>query len=112
MKRHERPYGCTFANCNKLFGSKNDWERHENSQHFHWDCWRCGEEKKGGGVCAKVCHCRQPYEDHLRKEHAISDTEVLTEKINSALIDQNLEFRFWCGFCVEVVELRRKSVET
>jgi hypothetical protein len=41
LKRHKRPYGCTFQNCNKCFGSKSDWKRHENSQHFQMPTWRC-----------------------------------------------------------------------
>jgi hypothetical protein len=28
-------YGCTFL-CNETFGSKNEWKRHENSQHSIW----------------------------------------------------------------------------
>ncbi|KAM3415704.1 hypothetical protein BST61_g9218 [Cercospora zeina] len=33
IKRHTRPYGCTFPLCNKIFGSRNDWKRHELTQH-------------------------------------------------------------------------------
>ncbi|KAF2212455.1 hypothetical protein CERZMDRAFT_106186 [Cercospora zeae-maydis SCOH1-5] len=33
IKRHTRPYGCTFSLCNKTFGSRNDWKRHELTQH-------------------------------------------------------------------------------
>ncbi|KAL4951312.1 hypothetical protein BDW69DRAFT_170355 [Aspergillus filifer] len=34
QKRHERPYGCTFYQCEKAFGSKADWKCHEQSRHF------------------------------------------------------------------------------
>lgn len=35
VARHERPFGCTYETCTKKFGSKNDWKRHEHTQHFH-----------------------------------------------------------------------------
>lgn len=56
MKRHDRPYGCTFSTCNKAFGSKGDWKRHENSQHISRKTVRA-DEVKGDfwcGFCAKL----------------------------------------------------------
>ncbi|KAL2129881.1 hypothetical protein VTI74DRAFT_7173 [Chaetomium olivicolor] len=44
QKRHLKPYSCTFPKCDKKFGSKNDWKRHENSQHFQLEIWRCAEK--------------------------------------------------------------------
>lgn len=41
LKRHTRPYGCTYPNCDKRFGAKSDWKRHENSQHFQLESYRC-----------------------------------------------------------------------
>ncbi|KAI1439223.1 hypothetical protein GGR50DRAFT_690571 [Xylaria sp. CBS 124048] len=32
-KRHEKPFTCSIPGCGKKFGSKNDWKRHENTQH-------------------------------------------------------------------------------
>ncbi|RWA07760.1 hypothetical protein EKO27_g7355, partial [Xylaria grammica] len=39
-KRHEKPYGCTMPGCERRFGSKNDWKRHENTQHPMSETWR------------------------------------------------------------------------
>src|ERR1700710_1919549 len=112
MKRHSRPYGCTFPACNnKTFGSKNDWKRHENSQHFHLESWRCDEQKPEGGVCAKVCYRKQTFTDHLQKDHSISNGDDLVAKAQSCHIGRNSQARFWCGFCVKLIDLKKKSVE-
>ncbi len=112
MKRHERPYGCTFLNCNKEFGSKNDWKRHENSQHFHLETWRCdisrADEKS---ECAKVCYRRQTFQDHLKKEHALADPEAVKKKLDSCRMGRNCQSRFWCGFCASLVDLKKKGLE-
>ncbi|RSL71167.1 hypothetical protein CEP54_001533 [Fusarium duplospermum] len=57
LKRHAKPWSCTFFNCQINFGSKNDWKRHERRQH-------CQVEK-----------------------------------------DCNRDNKFWCGFCIEVIEI-------
>lgn len=111
MKRHSRPYGCTFLNCNKAFGSKNDWKRHENSQHFHLETWRCDEEKPEGGACAKVCYRKNTFEDHLKKDHSISDVEALKSKVDGCRIGRNCQARFWCGFCTKLIDLTKKGIE-
>ena len=111
MKRHSRPYGCTFLTCRKTFGSKNDWKRHENSQHFHLETWRCDEEKVGGDACAKVCYRRQSFQDHLKKDHDVLDAEVLKSKVDACRIGRNCQARFWCGFCIKLVDLTNKGVE-
>jgi hypothetical protein len=111
MKRHERPYGCTFLTCNKVFGSKNDWKRHENSQHFHLETWRCDQEKPKGGACSKVCYRRQTFQDHLKKEHQILDDVTVKERLDNCRIGRNCQARFWCGFCNKLVELKKKGLE-
>jgi hypothetical protein len=111
MKRHSRPYGCTFATCSKTFGSKNDWKRHENSQHFHLETWRCDEEKLEGGSCAKVCYRRQTFQDHLKKDHSISDNDDVKSKVEGCRIGRNCQSRFWCGFCTKLIDLTKKGIE-
>lgn len=111
MKRHSRPYGCTFLTCNKTFGSKNDWKRHENSQHYHLETWRCDEEKPEGGACAKVCYRRQTFTDHLKKDHSVTDAEVLKTKVEACRIGRNCQARFWCGFCIKLIDLKNKGLD-
>ena len=112
MKRHERPYGCTFLTCNKTFGSKNDWKRHENSQHFHLETWRCDEERPEGGTCAKVCYRRQTFQDHLVKAHQmVSESDAIKAKLDTCRIGRNCQSRFWCGFCNQLVDLKKRGVD-
>lgn len=112
MKRHERPYGCTFLTCNKTFGSKNDWKRHENSQHFQLETWRCDEERLEGGVCAKVCYRRQTFQEHLVKAHQLaSDSDPIKAKLDNCRIGRNCQSRFWCGFCNKLIDLKRRGVD-
>ena len=111
MKRHSRPYGCTFSTCTKTFGSKNDWKRHENSQHFHLETWRCDVEKPEGVTCAKVCYRRQSFQEHLKKDHSISDPEPVKAKVETCRIGRNCQARFWCGFCTKLIDLTKKGVD-
>ncbi|PQE33012.1 C2H2 type zinc finger domain protein [Rutstroemia sp. NJR-2017a WRK4] len=111
MKRHERPYGCTFLACKKSFGSKNDWKRHENTQHFQLETWRCNVERREGGECAKVSYRRPQFQQHLENEHQIKDAESVKTKLHACRIGRNSQERFWCGFCKKLVELKKKSLE-
>ena len=111
MKRHERPYGCTFLTCNKIFGSKNDWKRHENSQHFHLETWRCDKEKPEGGACAKVSYRRQTFQEHLKKEHGMVDQDAVKIKVEACRIGRNCQARFWCGFCKRLVDLKKQGLD-
>ncbi len=112
MKRHTRPYGCTFPDCFKEFGSKGDWKRHENSQHFQNLMWRCRISTTGvkGACCAELFHHKDGFENHLKSEHGIFDALDLEREFRECRIGRNGQGRFWCGFCKETVELRRKGL--
>ncbi|KAH8893121.1 hypothetical protein GQ53DRAFT_102717 [Thozetella sp. PMI_491] len=106
MKRHAKPYGCTFLGCSKRFGSKNDWKRHENSQHFQLEVWKC-EELTGDGTkqrCGKVCHRRETFKHHLDKDHSITDLKAVDKTLEASRIGRTCESRFWCGFCERKIE--------
>ena len=110
-KQLSKPYGCTFLTCSETFGSKNDWKRHENSKHFPQETWRCDAEKVGGGACVKACYRRHSFQEHLKKDHDISDPEVLKTKVDACRIGRNCQVRFWCGFCNKLVDLINKGLE-
>jgi hypothetical protein len=110
MKRHERPYGCTFPTCLKTFGSKNDWKRHENSQHFHLEAWRCDIPRLDDKPCAKVCYRRQAFSEHLKKEHQLTDQPTIDRRLENCRIGRNCQARFWCGFCIKLVELKTNGL--
>jgi len=109
-KRHDKPYACTYAQCDKRFGSKNDWKRHENSQHFQLECWKCNEKSKDNEqeVCGKVCHRRETFTNHLEKDHGL-DPLTIEGKWATCRVGRNCETRFWCGFCKAVVELEGRG---
>ncbi len=105
QKRHAKPYHCTYANCEKSFGSKNDWKRHENSQHYQLEIWRCAERAADNlPQCGKVCHRRESLQAHLRKDHGIHDLVVLDKKLADCRMGRNFGSRFWCGFCQITIE--------
>lgn len=110
MKRHTRPYGCTFSKCQKSFGSKNDWKRHETSQHYQQETWRC-DEKINGATCTKVYFSADIARAHLTKMHKVTDPEAVERKIEARRINANNQSRFWCGFCREIRELTHKGVD-
>ncbi|KAI1350836.1 hypothetical protein F5Y01DRAFT_305027 [Xylaria sp. FL0043] len=103
-KRHEKPYGCTMPDCDKRFGSKNDWKRHENTQHFMSEMWRCDEES-----CEKLCQRREMFKAHLEKDHQITEQNDLDAKLEKCRFGRNCEARFWCGFCQKMLEIKQKG---
>ncbi|KAI1262728.1 hypothetical protein F5Y18DRAFT_150477 [Xylariaceae sp. FL1019] len=112
-KRHEKPYGCTQPDCDKRFGSKNDWKRHENTQHFMVESWRC-EERKGNPdneLCERVCYKKESFKNHLEVDHRIMDQLAVERKMEKCRVGRNCEARFWCGFCGKIVEIKQKNMQ-
>ncbi|RHZ72600.1 hypothetical protein CDV55_104191 [Aspergillus turcosus] len=111
QKRHERPYGCTFPECNKTFGSKADWKRHENSQHYHvqsWYCTLCDPTK--GKRYVRWYYRQEVFVQHLKKHHHVDDEGVRIAIANNR-VGENGQSRFWCGFCREIIPLRSQGRE-
>ncbi|GAP89560.1 putative C2H2 type zinc finger domain-containing protein [Rosellinia necatrix] len=101
-KRHEKPYGCTMPDCDKRFGSKNDWKRHENTQHFRGEMWLCDEESCG------VDHShRDQFRRHLERSHQIADQNELEVRLERCRVGED---RFWCGFCQRIVGTKEKEL--
>ena len=110
MKRHTRPYGCTFPRCKKRFGSKNDWKRHENSQHFQQETYRCRYPDAAGQDCCQVFYCGDGFVTHLKHQHACTEEQAKEER-NERHIGRNGQGRFWCGFCKNVLKLDQRGIE-
>ncbi|KAF5651182.1 Sex-determining transformer 1 [Fusarium sp. NRRL 52700] len=107
QKRHSKPYGCTFVDCKKTFGSKNDWKRHESIQHYQLETWICDCVRSDSvEPCGKVCYRRESFRNHLSKEHEITDTSKLEEKVEGCRKGRHCDAHFWCGFCRETVEIK------
>ena len=111
-KRHTRPYGCTFPSCSKVFGSKNDWKRHENTQHYQIEAWRCHEVSSNLiKQCAKVFYRRELFQAHLKECHDIKNEDRIREQSKRQRIGRNGQSGFWCGFCKKIVKLEKKDLE-
>ncbi|OHE91189.1 hypothetical protein CORC01_13500 [Colletotrichum orchidophilum] len=98
-------------NCKKKFGSKNDWKRHENSQHFQLEVWKCHEKRSEDDSenCGKVCHRRETFRSHLKNEHKMDNMSNIEQTLEKCRVGRNGEPKFWCGFCGEIVEITRKG---
>ncbi|WQF88672.1 Putative Zinc finger C2H2-type [Colletotrichum destructivum] len=111
MKRHLKPYGCTFPSCYKRFGSKNDWKRHENSQHFQVEMWQCHEKRADdeNESCGKFCLRRETFRSHLLREHKMKESSQVDKELEKCRVGRDGEPRFWCGFCVKIVDITQKG---
>ncbi|EXJ57150.1 hypothetical protein A1O7_07495 [Cladophialophora yegresii CBS 114405] len=102
MHRHSKPYGCVFDGCDKTFGSKNDWKRHEQSQHEQQECWRCH-------LCFEIFfHDQSYYIQHMTNVHSTQRPE---ESARQYRIARNHQGRFWCGFCCQIITHQKTDVE-
>ncbi|KAF2729087.1 hypothetical protein EJ04DRAFT_589820 [Polyplosphaeria fusca] len=114
MKRHTKPYGCTYPKCNKRFGAKSDWKRHENSQHFQLESFRCqfpSPSPTPGKLCGDLFYRAELFKAHLASKHDVDDADVVAQQSRLCRIGKNGQGRFWCGFCKSVVGLTKKRNE-
>jgi hypothetical protein len=108
--RNFRTHSCTFIGCDKTFANKGDWKRHESSQHFLGEMWRCDEERPDSEECGEVYYRRQTFQNHLKEEHN-SDDDAIESKVELCCIGRNCQVRFWCGFCIKLIDLRGKGLD-
>ncbi|KAL7799045.1 hypothetical protein V8C37DRAFT_398882 [Trichoderma ceciliae] len=90
-----------------MFGSKNDWKRHESSQHFQMESWNC--DFPG---CDKVLPRREQFKTHLEHNHKLTDGQVIENKLESCRLGRHCDPRFWCGFCDKFIEIRKKVLNS
>lgn len=102
MKRHTKPYGCTDPRCRKRFGSKNDWKRHEISQHFQQEMWRCSYDDCSSATPAQLFYDRELFVKHIKKEHENESHALDDEKVDAVHVAHDFQGSFWCGFCKEI----------
>lgn len=108
MKRHEKPYGCTYPKCHKRFGAKSDWKRHENSQHFQLEAYRCSQPVAQNKVCGEHFFRVEHFKKHLETQHKLSNTDDQLAESKRRRIGKNCQQQFWCGFHSDIVELKEK----
>lgn len=134
LKRHTRPYGCTYTNCPRRFGSKNDWKRHENTMHYQVEAWKCAEPKIADGSisnttrgknsetnhtatskqCGRLCYRRELFTVHLHETHDLAHPEheqYVKDQCKKRRVGRNGQCGFWCGFCQTVIRLEKTEIE-
>ncbi|KAJ8112370.1 hypothetical protein OPT61_g5249 [Boeremia exigua] len=107
-KRHQRPYGCTYPKCHKRFGAKSDWKRHENSQHFQLEAFRCDYLEKTGENCGHHYYRSAQMQKHLEQEHRVNSKTHIDTALKRCRIGKNCQGQFWCGFCRKIRPLESK----
>ncbi|KAL2794085.1 hypothetical protein BJX66DRAFT_338226 [Aspergillus keveii] len=112
LKRHERPYGCTFYNCDKKLGSKEDWKRHELSQHYGIQSWQCTlpDPTQDGVPCARMFSRQEAYAQHLKRQHQVDDDEQVQASVSKNRLDWNGSPKFWCGFCRDIIHVQGEGL--
>lgn len=100
--------------CHKQFGSKNDWKRHETSQHSQEELWRCdlnvktsldnGSRSTKNDPCNRVYTSATNFAAHLRQRHAASADQV-EFLCKTKRIGRKHQDTFWCGFCRKICTL-------
>ncbi|KAL6711824.1 hypothetical protein ACN47E_002867 [Coniothyrium glycines] len=108
LKRHNKPYGCTYPGCSQHFGAKSDWKRHENSQHFQQEVFRCAQISLNGRMCGGFEYCEMRIVRHLKDHHKMNSPDEVTEAKNRSRIGKNYQGTFWCGFCKCIVKLNKQ----
>ncbi|KAF2442202.1 hypothetical protein P171DRAFT_433748 [Karstenula rhodostoma CBS 690.94] len=109
MKRHTKPYGCTYPQCHKRFGAKSDWKRHENSQHFQMETFRCQRtDLRHGNACGDLFQRVGLFKQHLVNEHKVAKDSDISDETKACLIGKNYQRQFWCGFCQKIVKLKER----
>ena len=107
MKRHTKPWGCTFKECFRRFGRKADWKRHEISQHFHMEMWKCCLDTLSRQPCYQFFHERDTFRRHLRDGHSVADRGTVRKHLYACRIGRNCQGQTWCGFCRKILPLKQ-----
>lgn len=96
-----REYACVYPRCSNKSKSRDDWFRHDSSQHFQIEMWVCLHKTATGQRCLDLSYNTQCFEQHLQTHEGT----VPSEDIKSSRIGRNGQFQYWCGFCAQLQKL-------
>jgi hypothetical protein len=95
--------------CKGKFDCKVDWMHHENSEHHHREAWKRDEvvnpDKKCDGRFSRL----ERFIHHVVKYHEINIAEY---DPNARRNGSSFRVQFWCGFCKDDIELKRRGVDS
>ena len=115
MKRHTKPFGCTYEKCYKRFGSKSDWMRHELKRHTQQEYWRCaihiGESGSVLQPCCEIFGKKEQFTNHLDDVHHLQKSREVNTQVMQQHINAGFQPQYWCGFCKEIQKLSKKGKE-
>lgn len=109
MKRHTRPYVCTFPSCTSRHGSRSDWKRHEETQHVIQESWLCTARLPDGSKCFTNFTSELALRNHLDVGHKIPALQITTQLCEGMHLGEEAAGRFWCGFCQDIVGQESQS---
>ncbi|PGH17057.1 hypothetical protein AJ79_01441 [Helicocarpus griseus UAMH5409] len=113
-------YACT--QCFTEFKNREEWTRHENTQHFQLQAWRCPQPSvippstispsttHPTTECSQLFHQREAFEEHLSTVHGCEKTTV-GAMVAASVIGRNGQRQTWCGFCRKLVPLQKEGLE-
>ena len=111
IKRHLKPYGCTYPKCHKRFGAKSDWKRHENAQHFQQEAFRCDYEDPSGKRCGDHYYRDAQFQKHIKEQHQVTSVRQVQKDLKRCKIGKNCQVQYWCGFCGAIKTLSKRRNE-
>lgn len=76
-------------------GSRNDWKRHESSQHKLKEGWFCR-------TCRQLFDNQKTFTLHLQHFHNLNISQ-LPDACRSAHLGPEGHYNFWCGFCNDLI---------
>ncbi|OJD27004.1 hypothetical protein ACJ73_01601 [Blastomyces percursus] len=111
-------YACT--KCFEQFDEKKEWMRHENTQHFQLQAWRCSQPSTIPPStispsmahltteCSQLFYEKKGFKEHLSTLHECEETEAVAA---ASVIGRNGQRQTWCGFCRTLVLLHKEGQE-
>nr|POF26225.1 hypothetical protein CFP56_22373 [Quercus suber] len=90
--------------------TRNDWNRHEYTQHAKVEMWRCRLPRRGQKTCGKVCYTVDDMRTHLKSpEHTQTLLAGPDDECEAAYIGAYGRVNFWCGFCDALIPTSSKE---
>ncbi|QSS66625.1 hypothetical protein I7I51_02814 [Histoplasma capsulatum] len=115
-------YACT--KCFVEFGNKKEWIRHENTEHFQMQAWRCPKildlnfcpddpakalsTNSSENECARCFDRKDKLQKHLCSEHGYREADVKAV-VSASEIGRNGQGQTWCGFCRKLIPLQQEG---